>query len=181
MKFHETPLEDAYLIEMEPLEDHRGHFVRSFCVREFAALNLETSFPQQSSCMSSRAGTVRGMHLQVEPHSEVKVVRVLNGLIFDVIIDLRPQSKTFLKWAAFELSPEKNRQLYVPRGFAHGYQSLTDNTVVHYLCSTFHAPDASRGYRYDDATFAIEWPLPVTCISARDETYPDFDAPKAHA
>lgn len=177
MIFNKTSLQDVYLIDMEPQPDHRGYFVRSFCVREFAALNLETSYPQHNTGVSPKAGTLRGMHFQVDPHYEVKVVRVLYGAIYDVIIDMRPHSKTYLKWEGFALSAENKRQLYVPRGFAHGYQTQVDDTYVHYLCSTFYAPEAYHGYRYNDPAFGIEWPMPVASISKRDESYPDFQMP----
>lgn len=181
MKFATTRLQDAYLIEMEPHTDDRGWFARSFCVKEFAARDLETSYPQHSTSYSRRAGTIRGMHFQVDPRYEVKIVRAFSGAIYDVIIDMRPHSSTYLQWEGFELSSENGRQLYVPRGFAHGFQTLVDDTLVSYLCSTFYAPDSSGGYRYDDSAFGIRWPLPVSEISEKDGSWADFTPPERPA
>ena len=178
MLFKQTTLQDVYLIEMEPHGDNRGYFGRSFCVKEFAAHNLETSYPQHNTGFSVKAGTVRGMHFQVDPHYEVKVVRALWGAVYDVIVDMRPHSTTYLKWEGFELSFENKRQLYVPRGFAHGYQTLVDNTAVNYLCSAMYVPDSNGGYRHDDPAFGIKWPLPLSEISEKDKAWPDFAAPE---
>ena len=174
MHFRRTTLKDAWVIEVEPARDERGFFARTFCVDEFSAHGLETSFPQHSISVSARRGTFRGMHFQREPHGEVKLVRCVAGKIWDVIIDLRPDSPTFRRWQSFELAAENRCQLYVPRGFAHGFQTLTDNVEVSYLISKPHVPQAANGIRYDDAAFQVEWPLPVTVISDRDRSWPAF-------
>ncbi|MEZ5937907.1 MAG: dTDP-4-dehydrorhamnose 3,5-epimerase [Hyphomonadaceae bacterium] len=178
MKFIKTSLQDAYLIEMTPFEDNRGWFGRSFCMKEFAENNLEISYPHHNTGYSAKKGTIRGMHFQVDPHYEVKVVRALWGAVYDVIVDMRPYSPTYLKSEGFELSFENKRQLYVPRGFAHGYQTLKDDTLVSYLCSSMYVPDSNGGYRPDDPAFGIEWPLPLTEISEKDKNWPDFVPPE---
>lgn len=175
MLFHATDLADAWLIEPQPIVDERGFFERTFCMREFRRHGLETSFVQHSTSYSVRKGTLRGMHFQNAPHAEAKVVTCLKGAIWDVIIDLRPDSPSFGRWQGFELTAANQRQLYVPAGFAHGLQTLCDETEVGYLISQFHAPHAAAGVRYDDPAFAIDWPLPVTAISAKDRAWPDFD------
>jgi dTDP-4-dehydrorhamnose 3,5-epimerase len=174
MRFQPTNLKDAWLIELEPARDSRGFFARTFCVEEFAAHGLETSYPQHSISFSHRQGTLRGMHFQRQPHSEVKLVRCLRGAIWDVIIDIRPDSPTFCSWQWFELSEHNNRQLYIPKGFAHGFQTLTENAEVNYLISESYAPQAASGIRYDDPRFTIEWPQPVNEISDKDRQWPDF-------
>lgn len=174
MRFQPTQLKDAWLIELEPKFDHRGYFARTFCVNEFAAHGLETQFLQHSFSFSGRRGTLRGMHFQRPPYEEVKLVRCLKGAIWDVIIDIRPDSPTYCRWQSFELSENKYYQLYVPKGFAHGFLTLTDNVEVNYLISEPHAPQAASGIRYDDPEFAIPWPGPVVEISDRDRLWPDF-------
>jgi dTDP-4-dehydrorhamnose 3,5-epimerase len=174
MKFHRTTLQDAYVIELQTHGDNRGWFGRTFCAKEFAENNLETSYPQHNTGYSLNKGTVRGMHFQVDPHYEVKVVRAMQGAVYDVIVDMRPHSSTYLKWEGFELSFENGRQLYVPRGFAHGYQTLVDNTMVGYLCSASYVPDSNGGYRFDDSAFGIKWPLPVGEMSDKDKSWAPF-------
>ena len=174
MRFETTGLDDAWLVHLEPRQDSRGFFARTFCVDEFRAHCLETEFPQHSISRSFNKGTVRGMHFQREPHAEVKLVRCLSGAIWDVIIDMRPGSPTFRQWRAFELSDENGCQLYIPKGFAHGFQTLSDNAVVNYLISEFHVPDAASGVCHDDPAFGITWPLPVTTISEKDLLWPKF-------
>jgi dTDP-4-dehydrorhamnose 3,5-epimerase len=178
MKISKTKLQDVHLIEMTPFGDNRGWFGRSFCVKEFAEANLETSYPQHNTGFSKKRGTIRGMHFQVDPHYEVKVVRAVWGSVYDVIVDMRPHSSTYLQWEGYELSFENGRQLYVPRGFAHGYQTLEDNTLVNYLCSAMYVPDSNGGYRYDDPAFGIDWPLPVSEVSDKDKAWSDFVAPE---
>ncbi len=174
MRFHATRFHDAWLIDPEPVEDERGSFARTFCAIEFSARGLETGFVQHSVSSSRTRGTLRGMHFQRAPHEEVKIVTCLKGAIWDVIIDLRPQSPSFRQWQGFELTAANRRRLYIPKGFAHGQQTLCGDTEVGYLISEFYAPDASDGVRYDDPAFAIEWPLPVAAISAKDRNWPDF-------
>ncbi len=176
MRFEAVPLDGAWLIYPEPIHDDRGFFARTFCVNEFRAHGLETEFPQHSISCSLRKGTVRGMHFQREPRGEVKLVRCLTGSIWDVIIDMRPTSPTFRNWRAFELCGDDGLQLYIPKGFAHGFQTLSDNTRVNYLISEFHAPNAASGVRYDDPAFKIKWPLPISVIADKDLLWPAFDA-----
>jgi dTDP-4-dehydrorhamnose 3,5-epimerase len=174
MRFHPTPLRDTWLVDPERVRDGRGFFARTFCVREFAANGLVTNYPQHSMSFSGRRGTLRGMHFQFEPYGEVKLVRCVSGAIWDVIIDMRPDSPTFRRWYGVELSDQSGRQFYIPHGFAHGFQTLTDNVQVNYLISEPYAPDAASGVRYDDPSFEIAWPLPVTTISEKDLLWPNF-------
>lgn len=174
MRFHPATLKGAYLIEPEPARDERGAFARTFCEREFAAQGLETRFVQHSSSSSVAKGTLRGMHFQREPHAEVKLVRCVRGGICDVIVDLRPGSPTFQRWEAFELSADNGRQLYIPKGFAHGFQTLVDDTELSYLISAYYVAGASAGYRHDDPAFGIAWPLSVTAIAGKDQAWPLF-------
>ncbi|MBL8550263.1 MAG: dTDP-4-dehydrorhamnose 3,5-epimerase [Hyphomonadaceae bacterium] len=174
MKITKTNLQDVHLIEMSPHGDNRGWFGRSFCMETFAANKLEISYPHHNTGFSHTKGTLRGMHFQVDPHYEVKVVRALWGAIYDVIVDMRPHSSTYLQWEGYELSFENGRQLYVPRGFAHGYQTLQDNTMVNYLCSSTYVPESNGGYLYNDPAFRIEWPLPVSEISDKDKSWAPF-------
>jgi dTDP-4-dehydrorhamnose 3,5-epimerase len=174
MRFHPTELRDAYLVRPEPARDNRGFFARTFCVEEFARQGLETSFPQHSVSFSLRRGTLRGMHYQRDPHGEVKLVRCARGAILDVIIDIRADSPTYRRWQAFELSGADGHQLYIPKGFAHGFQTLADDVEVSYLISEPHRPEFAGGIRYDDPAFGINWPLPVAEISEKDLGWPDF-------
>lgn len=174
MLFTKTELEGAWIVDAQPARDPRGFFARTFCEREFAAQGLETRFVQHSTSQNVERGTLRGMHFQRAPHAEVKLVRCLKGAILDVIIDLNPTSPTFKRWQAFELSATNMRQLYIPKGFAHGFQTLEDNCEIGYLIAEFYAPDAATGVRWDDPAFGITWPLPVTVMSDKDKTWPDF-------
>jgi len=174
MQFKQTNLSGAYVIELERHSDDRGFFARTFCSKEFSALSLETTVEQCSTSFNSRRGTLRGMHFQVEPHEEVKLVRCTRGSIFDVIIDLRPASPTVGQHFAATLSPDNGKQLYIPRGFAHGFLTLEDNTEVLYQISNAYAPQAGRGVRWNDPAFSIPWPAEVLVISERDRAYPDF-------
>lgn len=149
-------------------------FARTFSVDEFGAHGLETNFPQHSISFSARKGTLRGLHYQRDPHSEVKVVRCVKGIIWDVIIDIRPNSPTCRLWQRFEISSASGDQLYVPAGFAHGFQTLTDDVEVNYLISEFYSPQLARGIRYNDPIFGISWPSSITKISERDLRWPDF-------
>ena len=174
MQFLQTQLSGVWLIEAEPARDHRGFFARTFCTDEFARHGLVASFVQHSISHSSRRGTLRGMHFQIEPHAEVKVVSCLKGGIWDVVIDLRPESPGFGKHLGVELTAENRRQLYIPKGFAHGFITLADDTDVGYLISQFYEPLAARGVRYNDPRFAIAWPLAPAVVSDKDMTWPDF-------
>jgi len=176
MLFRETGLAGVRLIELEPASDERGFFARTFCTREFAAQGLETGFPQHSVSYTARAGSVRGMHFQRPPHEEVKLLRCVRGGIHDVLIDLRPASPTYRRWEAYELTAQNRRQLYVPAGLAHGFQTLAPDTEVAYLISAFYVPEAAAGLRHDDPAFAVTWPLPVADVSAKDRAWPDFAA-----
>jgi dTDP-4-dehydrorhamnose 3,5-epimerase len=174
VQFHPTEIHSAWLVQLESARDNRGFFARTFCADEFAVHGLETSFPQHSISCSDRKGTLRGMHYQRAPHEEVKLVRCSRGAIWDVIVDLRPESPTYRRWQGFELQSANGHQLYIPKGVAHGFQSLTDDVEVSYLISERYRADSGAGVRYDDPSFGIAWPLPVTAISAKDAAWPDF-------
>ncbi len=172
MKFHPTNLQDAWLIELEPYGDARGTFARTMCTDDFGARGLVTSFVQQNMSTSSERGTIRGMHMQLPPHAEVKLIRCTRGAICDVIIDMRRDSPTFLAHQAFELTAENKLQLYAPAGFAHGFQSLVDDIELTYLVSAPYTPQSERGIRYDDPMIGIAWPLAVSVISTKDAEWP---------
>jgi dTDP-4-dehydrorhamnose 3,5-epimerase len=174
MRFSPTELCGAWLIEPVPARDDRGFFARTFCIQEYEDHGLTTCFVQHNTSSSVVRGTLRGMHFQRAPHGEVKVVSCLKGAIWDVIIDLRPRSPTYRQWQGFELTAENRHQLYIPKGFAHGFQTLCDDVEVGYLISAFYAPAAASGVRHDDPAFAVEWPQPVSVISEKDRTWPDF-------
>jgi dTDP-4-dehydrorhamnose 3,5-epimerase len=159
---------------MEPVRDDRGFFARSFCMDEFDVHGLETSFPQHGISCSLRKGTLRGMHYQRAPYEEVKLVRCSRGAIWDVIVDIRPDSASYLHWQGFELSSSGGRQLYIPKGVAHGFQSLADDVEVSYLISERYQAEAGAGVRHDDPSFGMVWPLPISVISAKDAAWPDF-------
>lgn len=175
MKFIPTPLKGAYTIELEKRGDSRGFFARFFCEDEFAAAGLEGSFRQINNSLTGRKGTLRGMHYQLAPSAEVKVVRCISGALYDVILDLRPQSPTFGKWFGATLSAENRLMMYCPRGFAHGFITLEENTEAFYLVSDPYAPQLERGVRYNDPAFNIEWPLEPLEVSEKDRAWPDFD------
>lgn len=174
LRFRATSLHGAWLIESAPAHDERGFFERTFCVSAFAERGLVTEFVQHSVSHSKAAGTLRGMHFQKAPHGEAKVVGCRKGAFWDVIIDLRPDSSTFMRWEGFHLTVENRRQLYVPVGFAHGFQTLVPETEAGYLISAFYAPEAASGVRHDDPAFGISWPLPIAAISDKDRQWPDF-------
>jgi dTDP-4-dehydrorhamnose 3,5-epimerase len=175
MIIEETRLPGAYTIDLDPIEDERGFFARQWCEEELADAGLTTTVSQASVAYNRRAGTLRGMHWQVAPHAEVKLVRCVRGAIHDVIVDLRPDSRTFSEWIAVELTAENRRTLYVPQGFAHGYQTLEDQTEVWYQMSVPYWPEAARGFRWDDPRFGIGWPaVRRRVISERDRHWPDF-------
>jgi dTDP-4-dehydrorhamnose 3,5-epimerase len=174
MIFKETKLKGAYIIELEPIKDERGFFARTFCQKEFTKYNLNSHIVQCNISFNKKRGTLRGMHYQVAPYEEAKLVSCIRGAIYDVIIDLRPDSPTYCQWFAVELSSEDYKMLYVPKGFAHGFQTLEDNTVVFYQMSEFYHPECARGARWDDKAFGIEWPISVKIISEKDLSYKDF-------
>lgn len=175
MKFNPTPLQGAFTIDLEKRGDDRGFFARLFCEDEFRAAGLETDFVQINNSDSATRGTLRGMHYQLPNSSEVKVVRCIKGALFDVIVDLRPDSPTYKKWFGAELSAENRTMMYVPRGFAHGFITLADNTEAFYLVSNRYDPKAERGLRFNDPAFGIEWPLQPTELSEKDGKWPDFN------
>ena len=176
MKFSETSLPGAYVIDVERHEDERGWFARAWCRREFENHGLNGSIAQANLSQNRRRGTVRGLHWQVAPYAECKLVRCTRGAIFDAIADLRPDSPTYRSWVGVELTAANNRMLLVPEGFAHGFQTLEDDTQVFYQVTQFYAPESERGARYDDPAFGIEWPLAATEMSQKDLSWDPFDA-----
>jgi dTDP-4-dehydrorhamnose 3,5-epimerase len=187
MIFTETKLKGAFIIELQKLEDERGFFARSWCQKEFEAHGLNPRLVQCNISFNSKKGTLRGMHYQAAPYEEAKLVRCVRGSIYDVIIDIRPDSANYRQWIAVKLGapcsqlpaycsplPTHYRMLYVPEGFAHGFLTLEDDTEVFYQMSEFHALNHARGFRWNDPAFGIQWPGEVKVISDRDRTYPDF-------
>ena len=175
MIFTETKLKGAYIIEIEKLEDQRGFFARMWCKNEFEAHSLNTNHVQTNLSFNKQRGTIRGLHYQAKPYEEAKLFRCIRGAMYDVIIDLRPESPTYLKWAGFELTADNRKMLYVPESFAQGYQALTDNTEVFYQVSQFYSPDFEQGIRYDDPTFGIAWPETNNLlVSDKDKCWPDY-------
>jgi dTDP-4-dehydrorhamnose 3,5-epimerase len=174
MNFTETRLQGAFIVEPERKEDARGFFARMFCVEEFGAHGLETKLVQCSISFSKQRQTLRGMHCQVAPYEEVKLVRCTRGAIYDVVLDLRPASPTFKQWTGAELTSQNRRMMYVPRGFAHGFLTLEDNCEVFYQMSEFYHSENERGIRWDDPAFGIVWPAQVKIISEKDCNIKDF-------
>ena len=175
MIFDETKLPGAFEIRLEPRSDERGFFARTWCQNEFEAHGLNARLVQCSLSFNARKGTLRGMHYQVAPYAETKLVRCTKGAIYDVVLDLRPQSTTFKKWIAVILTAENRNAVYVPEGFAHGFLTLEDETEVLYQMSEFYNAESARGVRWDDPAFQITWPQKVQVISQRDRTYADFE------
>ena len=177
MLFRETTVAGALVAEPERIDDDRGFFARTFSVEEFAERGLDTRVTQCSTSFNVRAGTLRGMHYQLAPHGEAKLVRCTRGAIYDVAVDLRPDSPSYMSWFGVELSADNGYALFVPEGCAHGFQTLVDASEVHYQISTPWVPAAARGVRWDDPAFGIEWPAPPPegrTMAARDAEYPDF-------
>jgi dTDP-4-dehydrorhamnose 3,5-epimerase len=174
VKFVETPLAGAYLLELERLEDERGFFARTWCAEELAAHGLDGEIAQCNLSSNRRRGTLRGMHYQAAPHQEAKIVRCIRGAIYDAIVDLRRDSPTWRRWTSVELTADNRRALYVPKDFAHGFQTLTDDAEVFYEMSTPYAPGFVRGVRWNDPALAIEWPIGDPILSERDGSYPDL-------
>jgi dTDP-4-dehydrorhamnose 3,5-epimerase len=175
MKFSPTKLRGACIIELQPIGDTRGFFARAWCQREFEAAGLPGQFVQANLSLNRNKGTLRGLHWQVPPHAEAKLVRCIRGAIYDVIVDLRADSPTYLQWIAAELTADNHRMLLVPEGFAHGFQTLQEDAEVFYHVTTFYAPEAERGARYNDPALEIDWPLPVSTISDKDAQWPDIE------
>jgi dTDP-4-dehydrorhamnose 3,5-epimerase len=176
MLFTPTKLKGAFAIAVERREDERGFFARTWCQQEFEQQELDVNLAQCSISFNHKKATLRGMHLQMPPRAETKLVRCTQGAIYDVIIDLRQDSETYLQWFGIELTAENRQALYIPKGFAHGFQTLEDNTEVFYQISEFYAPECSRGLRWNDPVFNIVWPEPVSVISARDRDCEDYNA-----
>jgi len=174
MIFTETKLKGAFIIEPERLEDERGFFARTWCQQEFEEHGLNPCLVQCNIAFNKKKGTLRGMHYQIAPYQEAKVVRCTRGAIYDVIIDLRPASPTFKQWIAVELTAENRKMLYIPEDFAQGFQSLVNNTEIFYQMSEFYRPEAARGVRWDDPAFGMEWPIHETIISERDQSFVNF-------
>ncbi|WP_051955928.1 dTDP-4-dehydrorhamnose 3,5-epimerase [Beijerinckia mobilis] len=175
MIFHQTPLVGAYLIELEKHADDRGFFARFYCENEFKSKNLVSHFVQINNSLSVRKGTLRGFHYQIPPAAEVKIVRCIRGALYDVIVDIRPSSETFGKWFGIELNSDNRLMMYVPRGFAHGFITLKDETETFYLVSDFYSPKNERGIRFDDPWIKAEWPLQPIEMSERDKNLPYFE------
>jgi len=174
IKFIETPIKGVFVLELDRLEDERGFFARSWCKKEFESHGLNDNLMQCSISFNRKKGTLRGMHYQVKPHEETKLIRCTMGAIYDVIIDLRHSSPTFKKWHAVELSAENHRMLYVSEGLAHGYLTLEDNSEVFYQISESYHPECAKGVRWDDPAFSIRWPGKIRLIAERDAKYKDF-------
>lgn len=176
MRFTPTALEGLVVVEIERREDPRGFFARSWCAEEFARAGLDPRVAQCNVSFNEKPGTLRGMHWQADPHGEAKLVRCTAGAIYDVAVDIRPDSPTFRQWLGFELSAANHRALFIPMGFAHGFQALEPASEVFYQMSVAYVADAARGARWNDPAFAIRWPLADPIVSERDARYPDFDA-----
>jgi dTDP-4-dehydrorhamnose 3,5-epimerase len=172
--FKPLDLIGAYLVEIEPQADERGFFARTFCEDEFAAAGLVTRLPQTSISYNARRGTVRGMHFQAAPHQETKLVRCIAGAVYDVIVDVRPESATYLRSLGVELSAKSRSALYIPAGFAHGFQTLADDSELLYMIDVNHVAEAARGVRWNDPLLRVEWPDPIKVISPRDLKFPDW-------
>lgn len=174
MEFVETPLAGCFVVRQKKIADARGFFARAWCVDEFAQHGLNATMVQLNTGFSDRAGTVRGLHFQAAPHAEAKFARCTRGAIYDVAVDLRPDSPTRGRWFGIELSADEGTMLYVPEGFAHGYQALADGTEMYYLTSARYAPSSASGLRYDDPALGIRWPELVTVVSEQDRSWPAF-------
>jgi dTDP-4-dehydrorhamnose 3,5-epimerase len=180
MLFTELPLSGAYAIDLQRLEDERGFFARAWCQKEFAAHGLNATIVQCNMSFNPKKGTLRGMHYQVPPYEETKLIRCITGAIYDVIIDLRPHSATYMQWFGLDLTADNRRLLFVPEGFAHGYQSLSDTSEVFYQVSQFYQPGAEQGIRWNDPAFGITWPeVNHRILSVKDQSWPDFTPTQA--
>jgi dTDP-4-dehydrorhamnose 3,5-epimerase len=175
MKFNPTPLEGAFTIDLEKREDDRGFFARLFCENEFDNVGLDRNIVQINNSLSKDKGTLRGIHYQLSPKAETKIVRCIKGSLFDVIVDLRPGSKTFLKWFGATLSAENRTMMFVPKGFGHAFLTLEENTEAFYMVTEFYSPENERGMRWNDPKIGIEWPITPIIISEKDMNHRDFD------
>ena len=175
MKFIETPLSGAYVIELEPFRDERGLFARTFCKREFAQINHNKEFVQFNHSQTAQKGTLRGMHYQIPPSAEIKLIRCIRGSVFDVIIDIRENSPTFLKYFGVTLSENNMKMIYVPEGFAHGFQTLEDNAQMIYYHTNYYTPENERGLNYKDPALKIDWPLTPLNITPKDKKHSFID------
>jgi len=175
MKFTETKLKGAFIVELEKLSDDRGFFARSWCEKEFEARGLNSRVVQTNVSFNRKKATLRGLHYQIAPHQESKLIRCTRGAIYDVIIDLRPASPTYKQWMGVELTADNYRLFFVPEDFAHGFITLADNTEITYQVSQLYTPGSEKGIRFDDPAFNIQWPLEVKVISDKDRTWPDFE------
>jgi len=175
MRFERTPIEGVYVIHLEKRGDERGFFARVFCREEFAKQGLVTGFVQVNNSLSAESGTLRGMHYQLGDYAETKVVRCIGGSLYDQVLDVRPESKTFGESFGLELSAENRTMLYIPKGFAHGFLTLTDDAEILYVVDAFYSPDYERGIRWNDPRFGLEWPMEPRVVSERDRGHPDFD------
>ena len=174
MRITQTRLAGAYVIEVEPIPDDRGLFARSFCMNEFAEHGLVSDYVQSNLSVGIKAGTLRGLHYQNPPHAEVKVIRCVRGALYDVIVDLRPESATYRDWFGVELTQDNHSALYVPAGFGHGFMTLKDDSEANYMVSAFYTPGAEGGLRWDDPAIGIDWPMAPTVISEKDAGWPDL-------
>lgn len=172
MNISPGPIDGTFFIQSQKKEDERGFFTRVFCADSFRSAGLQDNFPQSNVSFNKVRGTFRGLHMQRAPHEEVKVVRCTKGAIFDVVVDMRENSATYLKWFGVNLSAESLQAIYIPKGFAHGFQTLTDDAEVHYLMGANFQPDSSVGFRWDDPMIQVVLPLPITKISVADQSYP---------
>lgn len=175
MKFTETGLSGSFVVDMDPMKDHRGYFGRAYCAKEFEAQGISVKVVQANMSGTIKKGTVRGLHYQVPPASEPKFIRCVRGAIYDVIVDMRPESPTFLQHFAVELTADNHKAIYVPDMFAHGHQALSDDVEIFYLVGEFYTPGCERGVRFDDPAIGIEWPLPVSVVSDKDGAWPLLD------
>lgn len=175
MKFIPTALNDIFIIELEMINDDRGFFARSWCKEEFGQHSLNNNIVQCNTSFNLQRATIRGLHYQAPPHEETKIVRCIRGSIYDVVIDLRAHSTTYMNWIGVNLTSENRRMIYIPTGFAHGYQTLTPEAEIYYQVDQYYAPKAERGIKWNDSAFRIDWPLRRDCvISEKDQSWPDF-------
>jgi len=176
MQFHPTSLPAVWLIELEPRKDERGFLLRTYCEEEFARHGLKTHWPQCNLTLTTQRGMLRGLHYQADPNPETKLVRCVAGAVWDVVVDIRPNSPTFRKWEAFELTSENNRQLYIPEGYAHGFQCLTEDCKLFYQMSENYVPELARGVLWNDPAVAIDWPVQPAILSSRDANLPPLQS-----